>query len=158
MKKGRIMALFIVIALVLGLALPAVAAGPPDSPGEGNSVLTKITFIHYPKGVEVKGGIPGKPDGGDAKVDKEWFRYRDVCWLDTSVTYKIDDLDDDTFEDAIKAAFQTWDDEAAISFTCIEIGALDYGIPSSFYEDETNPYGTSNGVNEVGWMSFSAGL
>ncbi|UCB42733.1 MAG: matrixin family metalloprotease [Dehalococcoidales bacterium] len=156
MTKGRIIALFISVALVLGLALPVVAAGPPENPGKGPSGLTKIVFVHYPKGVEAKGGIPGKPDGGDAKADKEWYRYRGVHWVDTSVTYKIEDVTDDTFEDAIEAAFQTWDVEASISFTCIEIGVLEYGIPSSFFEDSSNPNGTINGDNEVGWMSFSA--
>jgi len=158
MRKGRVIALFISVALVLGLTLPAVAAGPPDNPGNGPSGLTKIVFIHYPKGAEAKGGIPGKPEGGDteaAKADKEWYRYRDVCWPSpANVDYVIKDCDD-TFEAAIKAAFQTWEDTgASIDFEGTIVGILEFGVPSSFVPTSGYSGGTPNGVNEIGWMSF----
>jgi hypothetical protein len=161
MIKGRIMALFIVIALVLGLALPAIAAAPQENPGKGPSGLTKIVFVNYPKGLEAKGGIPGSPVEGNSKADdKLWYRYRGVHWADTSVTYVIEDVNDtdDTYEDAIMAAFNTWVATGATIYFegVIAEEEFEYEIPSSFFEDSANPNGTRNTVNEVGWMSFGA--
>ena len=155
MTKGRIIALFITIALVLGLAMPALAAGPPDNPGKGPSGLTKIVFVHYRKGVEAKGGIPGSPVDGNSKADdKEWYRYGGVHWADPSnIPLKVKAYDagnpGGTFDAAIIAAFETWEIQGVtINFNCEEVTELDYPVPSSFYNNSTNL------TNEVGWMSF----
>ena len=143
-----VLTLLLAAALLLGLAGAAGASPPQDNPGKGPQNLTKIVFIHYPKGVMAKGGIPGPPDGGGKdKPEKLWYDNTGWYWLLDAVQYVVEDDVSDGFVAAIDAAFDEWEATGA-SIDFENAGVFD-GVPSSYESD------TWNTANEVGWIHFS---
>lgn len=153
--RERVIALVILLALVVGLAIPAAAAPPQENPGKAPEGLTKIVFVHYPKGVMAKGGIPGPPGGGGNGGDgnhgeegKEWYKWGGEHWLESIVGYVVEDDVSATYSVAIHTSFDTWEDTGA-SIDFVSGGSADFGVPSSFGTD------TANGPNEIAWISFA---
>jgi len=153
-----LIALGLVLALLLSSA--SAAAAPAEKPGKGPPDLAKVVFVHYPKGLEAKGGVPGPPTDKPPKDDnggggKLWYKYSGIHWADSDipVPYVVNvnySFGDSSFVlDGIITSFQVWEDdpESYIDFTYD--GSFD-GIPSSF-----DGVGSMNEANEVGWASLS---
>jgi len=139
--------------LILVLAAGGlVAAAPPDGATKGPPTMGKIVSIHYPRGFEAKGGVPGTPDkpGKPSGDEKAWYKYGGIHWAVPDVQYAVN-LDnsggDGTYLAGIDAAFQQWEDASAITFA---YPGTTTAVPSSFVGD-----GTMNEANEVGWVSIS---
>jgi hypothetical protein len=147
-----------IVGLVLALLLASVgsvAAFPSDNPGKGPPNIGKIVFVHHPKDVPAKGGIPGSPEGKEEKSGKLWYKYSGIHWADSdiAVPYVVNlanSSDDGSFLSGIQASFQTWEDDSESYMDFNYSGSFE-GIPSNFIGG-----GTMNGVNEVGWTSLSA--
>jgi hypothetical protein len=151
--KRRIIALVISVALLLSLAIPAAAAPPQDNPGKAPEGLTKTVFVHYPKGVMAKGGIPGPPGGGgngggdDGKEGKQWYKWGGEHWLSDTVEYIVEDDVSVGRSAAIDKAFLTWEQTGA---------SIDFlsGVPGNFGEPSSFGTETANGANEIAWIGF----
>ena len=124
-----------VLALVLGLASMAGAAGPGET---GSGVIppgfTKVTFVHHaggPPQVLVEQGPDGKgrPLSGEANVCSDpatngtaqcdSFQWDGQYWPGAAVTYNVNlnnSGDDGGFLGAIQASAQTWEDDSGSSF------------------------------------------
>ena len=152
-----------VVSAVLVLALSAVSVGsvavsPADNAGKGPPALSKTVSVHYPKGMEARGGDKGPPGGKSDKGDgggKAWYKYGGVHWPDSQIpiSYVVDlagSGDNGLFLDGLKASFQAWEDDAQ-SYVDFEYGGSFLGVPSSFIGG-----GSVNGSNEVGWTSLSS--
>jgi hypothetical protein len=150
MKKA-LFAGIVIIALLLSLAGIAGAAPPPDNPGKGPPNLDKIVFVHYPKGVLAKGGIPGAPEGkkdnGDSKL---WYKYSGLHWGSMPVDYYVTDNEflTDEFLEAIQDSFATWD-LASEPFTVDYMGTTDV-LPDTRDLDEFDRE-IPDFINVVGW-------
>jgi hypothetical protein len=166
MRTIKLFVFAIIAMLLVALALPVAASPPQENPGKRPPGLTKTVFVHYPRGVEAKGGKPGPPDGGGnggggngGKEEKLWYSYDGTHWSIPSVPFVIKDIneDNDAFENDVLKAFDIWEDTGAtIDFIGEIVEELDDVIPSSFYlEDPLWPKGKANMVNEVGWIKFS---
>jgi hypothetical protein len=97
MKKSTIiLALATVIILIVQMTTVALAARPVDAPGNGPPDINKVVFIHYPKGLEAKGGIPGAPvkppkdDDDRVGGGKLWYKYSGIHWDNPSASYYYD--------------------------------------------------------------------
>ena len=149
MKRVMLTGLLIA-ALLLGLAGSVSAAPPQENPGKGPQDLSKIVFIHYPKGLMAKGGIPGPPGGGDNsdKGGKLWYKYSGIHWAEAAVDYWVEDDVSAEFVAAIDSAFNEWEGtDASINF---ENGGDFDGVPSTYVDA-----GSTNGMNEIAWLEFS---
>ncbi|KTB48315.1 hypothetical protein DEALK_11610 [Dehalogenimonas alkenigignens] len=147
----RVLIVFSVLTLII-LPSSGVVAAADNGQGKGPPILDRVVFVHYPKDLPAKGGLPGKPptDGGDAT--KEWYKYSGIHWniSDIPVTYKVNILNYSTdFLDGIQAAFQEWEADSQSSIDFEYYGDFT-GFPSSFQSG-----GTTNGTNEVGWVDIS---
>ena len=161
MKVAKLLVVLVITALVLSLALPVAAAPPADNPGKGPPEIGKIVFVHYPKGMPAKGGIPGPPEGKEENGGKLWYKYSGIHWAssDLPVGYLVnlngvaDPDDKPAFLGGIQAGFETWDsasDPYAVSYS----GPTDLVPGNSEAEwDETN--GQYVGAkNVVGWKAL----
>ena len=147
--KRVVLTVLLTAALLLGLAGSVGASPPADNPGKGPQNLTKVVFIHYPKGVMAKGGIPGAPGGGGKdKEGKLWYDNTGWYWLQDTVQYVVEDDVPAEFVAAIDASFDEWEATGA-SIDFQNAGSVDFGVPSSYDADEANM------ANEVGWIYFS---
>lgn len=155
MKRSRLktsLGVLIIAALTLS-ATAAVSAAPPDVARKGPPEMGKVVSVHYPRGLEAKGGIPGAPDN-QGKQDKEWFKYGGIHWPGESplVQYVVNlsgSGGDGTFLGGITAAFQEWEDDAESSIDFDYLGPF-VGTPSSYVGE-----GDTNGFNEVGWVDLT---
>lgn len=154
--RRRVLLCLSAAVVFLLLAGGLVTAAPPDDAAKGPPQMGKIVSIHYPRGLEAKGGEPGspvkppKPDG-DAKA---WFKYSGIHWTASSVDYVVNTDNcttaNSTFVPAVDAAFDAW--EAASTGTpAFRNAGTGPDIPSSFYGD-----GDANGANEIGWVNISS--
>ncbi|MEE8373414.1 MAG: hypothetical protein V3R87_06850 [Dehalococcoidia bacterium] len=148
----------VLVLALLAVSVGSVAASPADNNGKGPPALSKIVSVHYPKGMEAKGGGKGPPGDKGGKGDgggKAWYKYGGVHWADSQipVSYVVNlagSGDNGLFLDGLKASFQAWEDDAQ-SYIDFEYGGLFTGVPSSFIGA-----GSMNGSNEVGWTSLSS--
>jgi hypothetical protein len=150
MKKLSVI-LALCVTIVVLMAAPALAVGPVDNPGGGPPTLDRVTFINYPEDLPVKGGTVKPPKD---TTTKDWYKYSGIHWDTTSlpVEYVVNlsgSTDDGTFLSGINAAFNVWeaDEQSSVDFNYI--GSFT-SIPSSF-----SSTGSSNGINEVGWVDIS---
>lgn len=154
----RLFVAFAVAILLISTAGAAVMAAPPaDHPGKGPPELTKIVFVHYPKGLEAKDGIPGPPTDKPGKPPKDdndgggklWYKYSGIHWDGTSADFLYNPTGaPGDFLDAIQLGFDTWSDVDGSNFsfgtgavTNIGISALD---------------NIADGNNVVGWADLNA--
>lgn len=149
-------AVLVLLAAILALALAgSVGAAPPDeNPGNGPPDLTRVVFVHYPKGAMAKGGIPGPPGGGGGggggdKEGKLWYKYSGIHWDVPTVDYKVHVSIDAASVAIVDASFDTWEATgASIAFDNAGTFA-GTGVPSAFIGS-----GVRNDDNEVAWISF----
>jgi len=152
-RSRFVLCLAVVVVLVLA-AGGLVTAAPPDGVAKGPPQMDKIVSIHYPRGLEAKGGVPGgpdkpgKPDGGT----KDWFKYSGIHWAIPDVKYSVNLLNsggDETFLAGVIEAFDEWEDApSGIGFECL---GLSSDAPSSFVGDEKY-----DGSNQIGWVDISS--
>jgi hypothetical protein len=152
------------IALIVGVLLlstvgaTVIAAPPTEHPGQGPPDLTKVVFVHYPKGLEAKGGTPGPPDkppkpddgdGGDGGGGKLWYKYSGIHWATPSATYYINNTGQPgNFIGAINSGFATWTAVTGSNFT------FSYGGPTN--EAISSLDGKMDGHNVVGWADLNS--
>ncbi len=149
-------AVLILLAASLALALTGAAgAAPPDeNPGNGPPDLTRVVFVHYPKGAMARGGIPGPPDGGGGgggggggdKEGKLWYKYSGIHWDIATVDY----VGGGAYAAVVDLSFDAWEDTGA-SIGFVNVDPLFAGLPSSF-----DGAGHTNSANEIGWASLTA--
>ena len=152
--KRVLFAALVIAALLLSLAAPVAAAPPADNPGKGPPEISKIVFIHYPKGMPARGGIPGPPGGKEENGGKLWYKYSGIHWASASVQYYVTDANGlpAGFLSGIQVAFTTWDnasDPYAVSYsgaTSLVPGNLE----ATWDEDEGKYVGAKN---VVGWKN-----
>jgi len=113
--KGRFVTLFISVALVLGLALPAVAAPPQDNPGKGPPELEQFVFIHYLDDSHsanpnnpVKPDKPGKP-GGEEEDPTLYYELLNLQLPEDVTVYIEGTSEGDPEIAAILDSFSTWE-------------------------------------------------
>ena len=145
------------LLLLLSLSGIAVAAAPPiENPGKGPPDLTKVVFVHYPKGLEAKGGLPGPPDtppkpddGNGGGGGKLWYKYSGIHWETpyASFLYNPAGAPGD-YLGAIQLGFDVWTAEGGSSFTFGTGVETAHGI-SSLYDIADN-------YNVVGWVDLDA--
>jgi hypothetical protein len=154
----RLITSFVVAILILSLSGVSIAAAPPiETPGKGPPELTKTVFVHYPKGLEAKGGIPGppdkepKPDDGDGGGGKLWYKDSGIHWVTPGADflYNPAGAPPGDYLDAIQQGFDTWTTVEGSNFT-FGTGAVTtvYGISSL---DDWR-----DGNNVVGWADLNA--
>lgn len=151
--KGLIIA-FIVAALLLTISGATVAAAPPaDNLGKGPPDLTKVVFVHYPKDLEAKGGIPGPPDKPTKPDDdgsgKQWYKYSGIHWADPTATYLYNpDNQPGNCLRAIQEGFNTWENVDGANFDFIYGRTTSIGISSLS--------NVVDGYNVIGWADLEA--
>ena len=156
MKAIKLFSVLVITALLVSLAAPVAAAAPADNPGKGPPEISKAVFVHYPKGMPANGGIPGPSGGKVEKGEKLWYKYSGIHWPDSvvfsgGVPYTVNltgSGGDSTFLDAIKVAFQTWEDEPN-SYMDFTFAGQDDSAPIS------SLYSVRDGLNVVGWANIS---
>jgi hypothetical protein len=148
MKKiGMLLVLGIMLAGLL--AVPVLAAGPGDNPGNGPPTLDRVIFINYPRDFAAKGSPGGKP----TDTAKEFYKYSGYHWntSDVPVVNYYVNLNGsgggDSFLTGIENSFQVWENNSSIDFYYVDSFAT---TPSSFYGA-----GSTNNKNEVGWVDIS---
>jgi len=145
---------FTVAALLISISGATVAAAPPaDNPGKGPPDLTKVVFVHYPKGLWAKGGIPGPPDKPPKPDDngggKLWYKYSGIHWADPTATYLYNPVNEPSdCLSAIQAGFNTWENVDGVDFDFIYSNTTSIGISS--LSD------VADGYNVVGWADLEA--
>ena len=152
----RLFVAFIVTVLLLATTGVAVTAAPPaDHPGKGPPDLTKVVFVHYPKGLEAKGGIPGPPDkppkpddGNGGGGDKLWYKYSGIHWNGTSADFLYNPAGEPgDYLGAIQLGFDTWSDVEGSNFTFDNgVATNEWGIRSLDNVADTH--------NVVGWANL----
>ena len=162
----RLLTSFVIAVLILSLSGISIAAAPPiEIPGKSPPELNKAVFVHYPKGLEAKGGIPGppdkppKPDDGDGGGGKLWYKDSGIQW----VTPKADFLYNPTgappgnFLSAVQKGFDTWTAVESSNFTFGNGStSIVYGISSlDNYMDGQNVVGWAD-LNAEGWPNAIA--
>ena len=151
----RVFIAFIAAVLLLSLSGIAVAAAPPtENPGKGPPDLAKKVFIHYPKDLGAKGGIPGaptkppKPDDGGGKL---WYKYSGIHWDSLLVDYSVNltsSGDDGTFLGGVQAGFDAWTGVTGSEFTFNLLGV------TTVIPDVIDPIEPDN-RNVVGWVDLN---
>jgi hypothetical protein len=140
----------------LGLTGTVAAVPPTDHPGKGPPDLTKVIFVHYPKGLEAKGGIPGPPDrppgddNGGGGGGKLWYKYSGIHWATPSASFLYNPAGEPgDYLGAIQLGFDTWTAVESSNFTFgTGVVTNDYGISS--LDDIADTY------NVVGWADLDA--
>jgi hypothetical protein len=159
----RLLVCGLLLILILVLSGVAVAVASSDNPGKGSPDLSKIVFIHYPKGAMAEGGSLGVPgDGANAstfKGEKDWYKYSGIHWDNTSAAPVVPwvlEESDSGYIGAIEDAFSTWAAEANITFVEADDDVpRNFVVPSS-YDKELSEEDQSNLTNEIAWISFAA--
>ncbi|OGO42021.1 MAG: hypothetical protein A2137_00665 [Chloroflexi bacterium RBG_16_58_8] len=150
--KKRVSILSVTVVIVLALSFLLVGNSFAAPPGDKTGNFDKIVFVHYPKGIPAKGGIPGPPSsGGDS--GKAWYKYGGIHWTNAAIPvhYRVGSGVAADFLNGIQASFQTWEDDPD-SYIDFEYDIATFlGAPSSF-----SGSGSMNGANEVAWVSLSA--
>ena len=149
----RILTAFLVALLILSITGITVGAAPPtDKPGKGPPDLTKIVFVHYPKGLEAKGGIPGPPDKppkDDNGGGKLWYKYSGIHWEGTSADYYYDPTGQPgNYLAGIQNGFDIWEDVEGSSFVFNFAAKTKLGLSSLDDVADT--------LNVVGWANLDA--
>lgn len=150
--RNKLILIFIAASLLIALNGVAVASAPPvEIPGKGAPDLTKAVFVHYPKGLEAKGGIPGAPDkppkpDDDAK-EKLWYKYGGIHWANPTATYLYDSTGQPgDYLGAIHEGFEVWETAEGASFDFVYGGATTAGLSSL--------NNVRDGKNVVGWADL----
>jgi opacity protein-like surface antigen len=155
---------FVVIALLLSTTGAAVMAAPPaDHPGKGPPDLTKVVFVHYPKGLEAKGGIPGPPDkppgddNGGGGGGKLWYKYSGIHWDGTSADFLYNPAGaPGDYLGAIQLGFDTWTAVEGSNFTFGNGVVTNIGISSlENIRDNKNVVGWAD-LNDFGFTNAIA--
>ncbi|MFC1991055.1 hypothetical protein ACFLU9_02775 [Chloroflexota bacterium] len=150
----RLIGAFMAVVLLLSVSGAAVTAAPPsENPGKGPPDLAKAVFVHYPKGLEAKGGIPGPPDkppkpddGGGGKL---WYKYGGIHWDAPSASYLYNTSGQPgNYFGAIQAGFEAWEIVEGANFDFVYDSTIDIGISS--LDD------IADGYNVVGWADLDA--
>jgi len=155
MKAAKLFAISVIVALLLSLAVPVAAAPPADNPGKGPPEINKIVFVHYPKGVPAKGGIPSPPKDKEGNGGgKQWYKYSGIHWASSDLPVEclvnldgVAESDKTAFLGGIEAAFQTWEDEPNSYMDFQYDGTTSIGMSS--LNDKMDGY------NVVGWANIS---
>jgi opacity protein-like surface antigen len=155
-EMKKLFVAFVVSVLLISTAGAAVIASPPvDHPGKGPPDLTKVVFVHYPKGLEAKGGKPGPPDkppkddNGGGGGGKLWYEYSGIHWDSTSADFLYNPAGEPgDYLGAIQLGFDTWTDVEGSSFDFTFDGTTGIGISSLANE--------ADGHNVVGWADLDA--
>ncbi len=152
----RVFIAFMAAVLLLSLSGIAVAAAPPaENPGKGPPDLAKKVFIHYPKDLGAKGGVPGaptkppKPDDGGGKL---WYKYSGIHWDSLFVDYSVNltgSGDDGTFLGGIQAGFGAWTGVTGSGFEFLFAGE------TTVNPDVIDPV-EPDYLNVVGWVDLNA--
>jgi hypothetical protein len=153
----RFITSFVVAVLILSLSGISIAAAPPtETPEKGPPELNKAVFVHYPKGLEAKGGIPGppdkpqKPDDGDGGGGKLWYKNSGIHWVTPYASFLYNPTGSEgDFLSAIQEGFDAWTAVEGSNFTFgTGVENTSYGISSlDNYMD---------GQNVVGWADLNA--
>jgi hypothetical protein len=161
----RLFVAFAVTVLLLATTGVAVTAAPPaDHPGKGPPDLTKVVFVHYPKGLEAKGGIPGPPDkppkpddGNGGGGGKLWYKYSGIHWDGISASFLYNPFGEPgDYLDAIQLGFDTWTAVEGSNFTFSNgVVTNDWGI-SGLGISNLDDNGWADGHNVVGWADLNA--
>jgi len=160
MIKGRTITALLVMTLVLGLALPAVAAPPQENPGKGPPELEQIVFIHYlDDSHPANPNNPLKPDkpGRPGKEEEDPTLYYELLnlKLPEDVTVYIEGVSEEDPEiAAILTSFSTWEVETgSVLFDTIHTTTGDmFGIMLNDYN--TVSFGDLDNPNIIGVTSL----
>ncbi|MFC2068243.1 hypothetical protein ACFLTP_04475 [Chloroflexota bacterium] len=146
---------FALITAVLLLSMSGVAtlaAPPEDHPGKGPPDLAKKVFVHYPKDLGAKGGVPGKPDKPPKPDDgdgggKQWYKYSGIHWATPTATYLYNSVGQPgDYSSTIQLGFDTWEKVDGTNFDFVFGGPTGIGISS--LDDN------ADGSNVVGWADL----
>jgi hypothetical protein len=163
----RLITSFVVAVLILSLSGISIAAAPPtETPGKGPPELTKTVFVHFPKGLEAKGGIPGPPDkepkpddgNGGGGGGKLWYEYNGIHWDTPYADFLYNPTGaPGNYLDAIQEGFDTWTAVEGSNFTFSNgTTSTVYGISSlDDYMDWQNVVGWAD-LNAEGWSNAIA--
>ena len=143
MKRIKIVMPFIILALLLSLTSPALAAPPDSNPGKGPPELEQIVFIHYlDDSNHAKPDKPPKPDKpgkpGNGEEDPSLYYELLKLKLPEDVTAYIDESMADEVEIVILESFATWE---------VETGPI---LFDEVFITDANIFGiVNNGLNTV---------
>ncbi len=136
------------VVLAICILLTTLAAAPVSAASNGPPTLERATFVTYPKDMPAK---PEKPGGGGS-TSTGLYKLSGYHWsaADAANVEYVVNTNNQSWLAGIEASFQTWEDDPG-SFINFSYAGSTNLTPSSFVGA-----GTSNGINEVGWVNISS--
>lgn len=160
MKKTKIFAGLLILALVVSLAGTVAAAPPTVKPDKAPPDISRLVFVHYPQGKGWgPGGNPGNGGGGGDEGGKLWYKYSGLHWTssDLPINYYVTNAGTlpAGFLGGIQNSFATWDNASApYSVTYSGPTTLLPGNFEAIWDANLGRY--VGAMNVVGWKDISA--